>query len=86
MKIIENVEIKIKKPEAKIKENLHTEEKLFQELPESLIPGQKGFNEKRQEDIKNIENDKKRKRATEETKVPTIVKKSMKMVKKLFNK
>lgn len=63
-----------------------SEEKLFQELPESLIPGQKGFNEKRLEDIKNIEIDKKRKRAEEETKVPTLVKKSMKIVKKMFNK
>lgn len=62
------------------------EGELNQVLPESLIPGQKGFNEKRLQDIENIENDRIKKRAGEETKVPTIVKKSMKLVKKMFKK
>lgn len=85
MKTTEKEEIKIKTDSTKKKEST-SEEKLFQELPESLIPGRKGFNEKRLEDIKNNEIDAKRKRAKEETKVPTIVKKSMKIVKKLFKK
>lgn len=62
------------------------EEKIQKELPASLIPGQKEFNIKRLEDIENQKNENKKTRARDKTPRPAIVKKSIKLVKKIFKK
>ncbi len=84
------------KPESKKINNIVTEEKseryvmpegkLQKELPASLIPGQKEFNRKRQEDIENLKNENKKTRARDKAPRPEIVKNSIKLVKKIFKK
>jgi hypothetical protein len=87
---------KITKPESKKIQNIVAEEKserfvlpegkIQKELPASLIPGQKEFNRKRLQDIENLKNQNKKTRARDKTPRPEIVKKSIKLVKKIFKK
>jgi hypothetical protein len=63
------------------------EEKINQELPAELIPGQKEFNEKRKKDIENIKNEYVRTRHDgKKTSGESSLKASIKLVKKIFRK
>ena len=74
-------------PEKREIQSSPDKEKLNPELPAILIPGQKEFNEKRQEDIQKLAKEEKRKRSAPSgtPRSPAIVKASMKFVKKIFN-